>query len=197
MKNSSTALNLLFSALSGLASFTTAQPQNSLAGMRDVAKHDELSRKLRMANQSDPIRDLGPPAGKSDEDPSLPMAERDLVKSSAVFSYRGYLTLVPKRAVLHVPPALEGRLAIVNGAKVQTWKNFHQSNRGWIRTMEVSREQALGHVAFSEEAAKAISDSSVVVVATYKGGPISVLPLKEEDQVPSRDDMKPITFQKQ
>lgn len=171
-----------------------AYSQHSVSEMRDVASHDELSRKLRMSQQADPLRELGPPTGKSDEDPSLANSERDLVKSSAVFSYRGNLTLVPKRAVLHVPSHLQNRMTPEKGAKVQTWRNFFQANRGWIRTMEVTREQALGHSPFSEESAKAISESAVVVIATYKGGPISVLPPREEEDIPAASEMKSKTF---
>ena len=148
----------------------------------------------RPLQQADPVRDLGPPSGTSEEDPSLANNERDLVKSSTVFAYRGYLTLVPKRAVLHVPERLQDRLEPDKGAKILTWKNFHQANRGWIRTLEVTREQALGHTPFNEEITKSISESAQVVVATYKGGPISVLPLKEEEEVPTALDMKPVTF---
>ncbi|MDF1659918.1 MAG: hypothetical protein P1U58_20050 [Verrucomicrobiales bacterium] len=171
--------------------------QNSVAGMRDSAKHDDLSRKLRMAQRADPIRELGPPVGKTEEDPSLANSERDLIKTSTVFSFRGFLTLVPKRAVLSLPENYKSRLSVTKGAKVQTFRDFYQSNRGWIRTMEVSREQALGHVPFEEATALAIAESSQVVIATYKGGPISVLPLQEEEAVPTAGEMKPVTYQRQ
>ncbi|MEM6277908.1 MAG: hypothetical protein AAF733_00415 [Verrucomicrobiota bacterium] len=195
MKSYHFSVILLGFLILGIQGELAAQKKVDLSQMRDAASHDELSQKLRMAKQSDPIRNLGPPTGNTEEDPSLANAERDLVKSSAIFSFRGNLTLVPKRAVLHVPSNYESRMAPVKGDKVQTWRQFYQSNRGWIRTMEVTREQALGHVPFSEETAEAISESSVVVVATYKGGPISVLPLKDEEAVPAASDMKPVTFQ--
>lgn len=195
MKLSYTPAALIAVLTFTLASGPSAFAQNkSVANMRDVASHDDLSRKLRMAQQADPIREIGPPKGKVNEDPAAAMSQRDLIKNSTIFSYRGFLTLVPNRSVLHVPAHLQGRLAAQDGAKVQTWKQFFQSNRGWIRTLEVSREQALGHVPFSEEVSESIAESSVVVVATYKGGPISVLPLKAEEEVPSRADMKPVTF---
>lgn len=194
MKSSVTTYLFFAIGLSVLTFSGQASAQQSASKMRDSVKHDELSQKLRMAQQADPIRDLGPPAGNTEEDPAKAQAERDLVKTSTVFAYRGYLTLVPKRSVLHVPDVYAKRLEVQNGAKVQTWRDFYQSNRGWIRTMEVTREQALGHVPFSEETAAAIQDSSVVVIATYQGGPISVLPPMEEEEVPSRSEMKPTTF---
>ena len=53
-------------------------------------------------------------------------------------------------------------------------------NRGWITTVEVSRVQAEGNLAIAEETRERIGKSMNLVVATYMGGPISVLPLKEE-----------------
>lgn len=192
MSNFPSYLALIFISLLGTPTVYSQLSQQK--PMRDVAKHDDLSAKLRMAQQSDPIRELGPPAGNVEEDPSLAHTERDLIKTSTILSYRGFLTLVPKRAVLHIPEQLESRIQIATGAKVQTWRDFFQSNRGWIRTMEVTREQALGHTPFSTEAAAAIKESSVVVVATYKGGPISVLPPLAEEDVPTRSEMKTVTF---
>ena len=45
--------------------------------------------------------------------------------------------------------------------------------------MEVTREQAQGAEPFDEKVVENLQKSSIVVVATYKGGPISVLPYKD------------------
>lgn len=158
--------------------------------MRDAATHDQLSSRLRMAQQKDPIRNIGPPIGKTEEDPSLRNSSRDLIKDSIVISYRGNLTLVPKRAVLHLPEELSDRIGVKDGLQVKNWRDFYQVNRGWIRTMEVTRDQALGHAPFNEEVTEAIKTSSSLVVATYKGGPISVLPLKKPED-PSDEGQSP------
>ena len=144
--------------------------------MRDAASHDTLSQSLRMAQQKDPIRDLGPAIGKSDEDPAKAYAGRDLIKDSAILCYRGNLTLVPKRAVLHLPANLKDRFEAKDKVKVQNWKDFYQSNRGWIRTVEVTREHAMGQSPMAEEVVAAFENSTSAVIATFKGGPISVLP---------------------
>ncbi len=159
-----------------LAAAVAADPASQHAGMRDAATHDQLSRALRMAQQNDPIRALGKPAGKSDEDPAKRDTGRDLIKESTILCYKGSLTLLPKQAVLHLPDSLKGRLEVQPNAKVLTWADFHRANRGWIRTVEVSREQAMGQAEMPEEVVKTFQGSSSVVVATFKGGPISVLP---------------------
>lgn len=144
--------------------------------MRDSATHDQLSQSLRMVQQRDPIQDLGPAIGKTDEDPSKPLASRDLIKDSAILCYRGYLTLVPKRAVLHLPEELKERFEAKDKVKVVSWNGFFQVNRGWIRAVEVTREQAMGQAPMSEEVVKSFQEESSAVIATFKGGPISVLP---------------------
>ncbi len=166
------------------------------AQMRDVVTHDELSQKLRMAQQKDPIRNTGPAIGKKDEDPAKLTAERSLLKASTTIAYGGYLTFVPKRAVLCIPEKYKTRLEVPSNVKLKTFGDFLQTNRGWIRTIEVTAEQAKGHVPFSEKVAEALSESSQVVIATYKGGPISVLPLKDAEEVPTRGEQKSIIYAK-
>jgi hypothetical protein len=144
--------------------------------MRDAVTHDELAQKMKMAAHSDPIRDLGPAMGNLDEDPAKRVTDRDLVKESTVLNYRGFLTLVPKRAVIHTPANYENRFKPSDDVQVQSWADFFKGNRGWIRTIEVSREQAMGLAPMDEAIMTALQESTQVVVATFKGGPISVMP---------------------
>ncbi len=151
-----------------------AEPQTR--PMRDAATHDQLSQSLRMAQQSDPIRNIGPAIGQVEADPSLALAGRDLIKDSIILCYRGSLTLLPKRSVLHLPEPLKSRFEAVDGAAVVTWADFFQGNRGWIRTMEVTREQAMGEAPLPEGTEESFAASASVIVATFQGGPISVKP---------------------
>lgn len=144
--------------------------------IRDSATHDQLSQTLRMAQQKDPIQNLGPAIGKTEEDPAKALAGRDLIKDSAILCYRGFLTLVPKRAVLHLPDELKDRFEEKNKVKVVSWQQFYQGNRGWIRTVEVTREQAMGQSPMNEEVVESFKTSKSAIIATFKGGPISVLP---------------------
>ncbi|MCW1921635.1 hypothetical protein OKA05_03665 [Luteolibacter arcticus] len=144
------------------------------AAMRDVATHDELSQKLRVANNKGPLSDFKPVEG---EDPTKAEPE-NLVSRSDFMSFSGYATIVPKRAILHIPAAMADRIKLLPGSRVQTWAEFYPSNRGWITTVEVSRAQAEGNQPLAEELVTRIQKSRNVVVATFQGGPISVLPLK-------------------
>lgn len=130
------------------------------------------------------MRKLKPATGA---DPSLVNQPKDLIASSDILCFGGNATLVPKRAILTIPKNLAGRLTFQPGSRVLSWSEFFTQNRGWITTVEVSRVQAEGKEALPEELSTRIAKSSNLVVATYMGGPISVLPLKtpEEGKGPS------------
>ena len=168
--------------------------RNVSTKVRDVATHETLTAKLAKARKEDPIQKIGPPKGEFREDPAKQMAKRDLIAESTVVAYRGFLTLVPKESVLHIPENLEDRIGVQSGAKIQTFQDFYEKNRGWIRTIEVTRDQARGHKPLPETLRKAFESSTSLVVATHKGGPISVLPLKDPEEIPSPSEARPKTY---
>jgi len=143
--------------------------------MTEPVKGEALANRLRIANQNDPVRKVGPRAGEA-KDPAPRFTGRDLVKESAVLSRGALMALVPKRAVLHLPDSLKDSTGVKEGSTLVSWQEFLKSNRSWIRTVEVSRERATGKKPFSAEEAEALRSSGRVVVATFQGGPIAVLP---------------------
>jgi hypothetical protein len=144
--------------------------------MRDAATHEQLSLALRKADQQDPMRNLPTTTG---EDPSLANRPKDILSESDIISFRGLATLVPKRAILQIPKKHAEFIKMEPGAKIVSWSDFYAANRGWITTVEVSRVQAEGSEPLAEETREFMGTCRNLVVATYKGGPISVLPLKE------------------
>ncbi len=143
--------------------------------MRDAVTHNELSLAYRKVVQEDPMAKMEPAKGP---DPSLVNQPTDLVASSDIISFGGKATLVPKRAILTIPKHLSDRIKFVPGSKIVSWADFFALNRGWITTVEVSRVQAEGNKALADQVSDRVHKSSNLVVATYQGGPISVLPLK-------------------
>ena len=189
MKISTTRLSLLGFVLMSATSLAV-EPV-----MRDAATHDQLSERLRVANNQNPLVKFTPAEGP---DPSKAPAS-DLIGGSDFLSFSGHATIVPKRAILHIPAAMADRIKLQPGSTVQTWADFYASNRGWITTVEVSRVQAEGNQALAEDLVKRMDKSSTVVVATYQGGPISVLPLKAPaPTVPAQtvSAQKPATIKK-
>ena len=146
--------------------------------MKDAATHEQLALTYRKATQEDPTRHLTPVKG---EDPSVVNRPKDIVSESDVICFNGMATLVPKRAILNMPANMADRLKFKPGGKLLGWADFYAQNRGWITTVEVSRVQAEGNKAIAEEISNRIGKSANLVVATYMGGPISVLPLKVPD----------------
>lgn len=147
----------------------------SAAPMRDATTHEQLAARQRGVQQADPMLALEPATGP---DPAKADRVPDLISQSDIVCFGGRATLVPKRAILHVPANLAERLKFLPSAKIQHWAEFYAENRGWITTVEVSRVQAEGNQPMDEAISKRVADSPSLVVATYQGGPISVLPLK-------------------
>jgi len=169
------ALFLLLAGAGVLVPDASAEPQKPV--MRDAATHEQLSKALLKVQENDPMKNMKPSEAKSDPSKKNQPAQ-DLFSQSDVICFRGYATLVPKRAVIQKPKNLEERLVLVNGAKIVSWPVFYKENRGWITAIEVSRSQAEGNAPLAEDVVKMMEGNSNLIVATYQGGPISVLPLK-------------------
>lgn len=151
------------------AHIASAEPE-----MRDAATHEQLQKKSHAAVIQDPMKKL-PPASESDPAKDAP---KDLISQSDTLCFDGTFTLVPKRAILAIPKDLEERTQLVDATKLVGWAEFYANNRGWITTLEVTREQAEGNSPIDEDILNSFKDSTTIIVATYHGGPISILPLK-------------------
>lgn len=185
MKTSSTILSLLFAPCALAWGAGPAQPAKKPV-FRDAATHEQLALALRKAEQRDPMKKLTPVEG---EDPSKVNRPMDLMEQSDIICFRGFATLVPKRAILSAPENYKKYLKLEPGARIVGWKDFYSRNRGWITTVEVTRVQAEGVETFSEDTQDQIGKSANLVVATLQGGPISVLPpVKPEEDEDSKSD---------
>jgi hypothetical protein len=143
--------------------------------MRDAATHEELVLALRKAEQKDPMKHL--PVAKS-ADATVPKQPQSLLGESDIISFGGLATLVPKRAIIQIPKSCTERLKLEPGAKLVSWADFYALNRGWITTVEIALVQAEGKLPLAEDTRKQMTKSRNLVVATYQGGPISMLPPK-------------------
>ena len=183
MKSNKKFSAALFVGLSVATVAATAQQQadGQKMEMRDVATHDSLANTLRLAQGMNPLADYK--AVKSEEATEV-YQPASLIGSSDIISFNGLTTLVPKRAVLAIPDAMKNRIGNhVAGNRVVHWKEFLFANRGWITTVEVSRAQAEGRQRLPEAMTERISEATQLMVATYQGGPISVLPPMEPETV--------------
>ncbi|MEO8615929.1 MAG: hypothetical protein ABI600_12370 [Luteolibacter sp.] len=142
--------------------------------MRDASTHEQLSLQLHKIEQDDPMKKL--PVSKLENPGKTPI--KDLISQSDIISFMGIATLVPKRAILQIPKDFADRIKYVEGSQVVGWADFYAANRGWITTVEISRLQAEGNESLPPATNKQLSKSGNLVVAVYKCGPISLLPLK-------------------
>lgn len=139
--------------------------------MRDSATHDQLARAMKQSQQADPMKNL-PASNAPDASLNLP---KDLVSQSDFISLAGAATLVPKHAILKIPSGYADRIRFQDGSRILSWPEFFAANRNWITTIEITPEQAGGKAPLSKEASGVIAKSSNLIVATYRGGPISLL----------------------
>ena len=150
--------------------------------MSEPITHQELVQKKALAVQDGSLAKVEVVEGP---DPSKINPPKDLLSESDMICFAGYATLVPKRAIIHVPPNFEGRIKMEAGHKIQSWADFYAANRGWITAVEVTRVQAEGNVELPEPQQKQIGKSLNLVIATLAGGPISMLPPKAPIKPPT------------
>jgi len=161
-------------------SAASAQQVRASAPTRDAATHEQLlaQRQELQRQAEEKAATVAASPVTLEKDPSKVNKPTGLIGRSEVLSYNGYATLVPKRAIIHLPGSLGSRLGLGKGDKIQGWQEFYLSNRGWISTVEVTPKQAEGKEPLSEETLKTMGESSSIIVATYQGEPISVLPVQ-------------------
>lgn len=180
------ALSAIFClVLSQVASAETPPPLKSR--FRDVVSHERLANALSQTSETDPMKALAPTTGA---DPSTVNQPVNLLEQSDIICFGDLATLVPKRAILSAPANIRDRLSLKPGVRFVGWSDFYATNRGWINTVEVSRVQAEGREPISEETQESIGKSTYLTIATFMGGPISVLPPKAPEEA-DKESVKP------
>jgi len=169
---------LTFAATTVRGETERTKERKAAVATQDAKKHDQL---LNLKNTSKPaestfFENFQP---STQPDKSNEQKKKDIVAESDILCFRGTATLVPKRAVIHVPERHARRLQLAPGAKLMTWSEFYAANRSWISVVEVSIDEAKGEKPFDEKRQEWLDSNSKVVVATLRRGPVSVLPLKE------------------
>jgi hypothetical protein len=144
----------------------------------DAPSSEEINQAFRKSSRRDPMKTLDKVSG---EDPTKVNQPVNLLEQSDIVCFGGAATLVPKQAILTIPAKYRDCLSFKPGSKILGWAEFYAANRGWITTIEVSRIQAEGNQPLAKETSERISKSGNLIVATFLGGPISVLPLKQPE----------------
>ena len=174
----------------GIAVFAAVTARATAEGpvMRDAATEEQLVLAQRNARQMDPMKRL---RVTKDVDPATLNRPQDLLSQSDILCFGGIATLVPKHAILQLPEAYAERLKITPAAQIVGWADFYAANRGWITTVEISRVQAEGNEPIAEDTRKLLTKCRNLVVATYHGGPISLLAPKVPPPAKSTEKTQP------
>lgn len=156
-----------------LSSSLSAEEINNDAVETEETKAAVLNRKKELALEREKIVGSAP----LDTPPPLVAEPENLIARSAILCFGENLTLVPKQAVIYIPPDFEGRMKASGDPKIVNWGEFFALNKGWITTLEVTQQQIEGKTAIPPEQVRKMKKERNVVIATLEGDPITVLPL--------------------
>lgn len=95
--------------------------------------------------------------------------------TATIIAVPGAHSIVPRGAVLFVPPDKIGMIVKKPSGKLVRWPEFLKQNSKWIATREVSWETAKGEDPIKEEERKSFAEGTKLVVAVFKKNPITVL----------------------
>ena len=112
--------------------------------------------------------------------------DQSIIKQSMILHDGTNWTLVPKGAVIFVPPPMLARMDAKPVGNLLTFHEFLTINRAWITTNEVSFNQAAGTEPLSEERTAFWAKQDKVVIAVHQSGPISVNLLKATQAITQR-----------
>ncbi|MBX3740015.1 MAG: hypothetical protein KF712_03415 [Akkermansiaceae bacterium] len=96
-----------------------------------------------------------------------------LLEMSTILQSGGNFALLPKDSVIWCPPALRTHLVSAPSGKFTDWLTFYSANRAWITTLEVTHGQITGKAPLPPETTERHRKGTLLVVATFQGGPIS------------------------
>lgn len=103
-------------------------------------------------------------------------------------SHEGLRTYIPKGAVLYCCPTMKGRLASGAGGKIVKFDEFLRRNRAWLKTFEITREQARGNEPLPQSFYEKIKNTEQIVVAKREGSLVSTsIPMVKGEVQPQPD----------
>ena len=104
-----------------------------------------------------------------------PAIQSSLWKNSIILADGEKFTLVPVGSILHLPAELRARVVGQPQGDFTFWPSFLKRNAAWLAGKEVSLTLSRGNAQEANTLLKSLSHDPRLVVATYKGGPITIL----------------------
>ena len=100
---------------------------------------------------------------------------------------RGLCSRVPKESILYLPKEYQALVVEKPKGRQVNWIEFLAANRSWLRHQDVTWPQVLGEAPLSPTILHALANEDRLVIATYRGGPVTVLPASPD----KTDERKP------
>jgi hypothetical protein len=97
------------------------------------------------------------------------------LRNSIILADSEKYTVVPVGAILHLPARMRSRVLSEPKGDFTFWPSFLERNSSWLAAKEVSLTLSRGNSKEADALLKSLANDSHVVVATYKGGPITIL----------------------
>lgn len=138
---------------------------------RDVMSEDELKRQAGAA----PSLKTQLTAKAKPLTTKAPAIQSSLWARSIILGDGEKYTLIPVGSILHLPEALRSRVLSKPQGEFTFWPNFLKRNEAWLGAREVSLTTSRGNAQEANVLLKNISRDPRLLVATYKGGPITIL----------------------
>ncbi len=104
-----------------------------------------------------------------------PAIQSSLWTNSIIITDGEKFTLVPVGSILHLPAKLRPRIIAKPQGDFTFWPSFLKRNQTWLGAKEVSLSLSRGNVREAGALQKSLVGDQRLLVATYKGGPITVL----------------------
>lgn len=138
----------------------------------------------RDAISDEKLRELMTGAGKMDAqmarkskplDTKRPNIGNSLYSKSIIIFDGEKHTVVPIGSVLHLPEPLRDHVITEPKGDFTYWPNFLKRNGAWLASKEVPLKMAKGDVESARAILGGLTMDAHMLVAVYKGGPISIL----------------------
>jgi len=98
----------------------------------------------------------------------------DLMDYSEFIGIDGYVTLLPKGAIIHVPERLKANVLPKAVGRYLAWPEFSARYRGLVGVREVTLDESSGKKPLDPKAFEVSKKSGLILVAIHAGSPISV-----------------------
>lgn len=162
----------------GNPSAWTQQPiaEKPAPSLSRFAAHDSVDEiTLQKRASSAPRLDAVLSARSKPVGEARPNLESSLLSSSIILFDGEKFTLVPVGSILHLPEAQRLRVITKPEGEFTFWPAFLKRNASWLCAREVPLKMAKGDARTADEVLREASTGSRVVVAVYRGGPITIL----------------------